>query len=292
MAPLSKRLALGTGLTYHVLEWEADSDHTLLLLHGFLDFAWGFARMVESGLAGRYHVLAPDLRGHGDSDRVGPGGYYHFADYLPDVHDLVGKLARKRLSIVGHSMGGTVASYYTGTFPDRVERLVLMEGIGPPETPTPTGPERIAAWIRGWERARAMGARPYATVQAAAERLREHDRLLEPDLALELAERGTTRGPDGGYRFKHDPVHATLGPYGGFQLEVSARFWRKIACPTLHVEGGASEMKLPQAEIDRRLSFFPRLERVTVENAGHMMQRHRPAELAKIIDAFLRVSDP
>jgi pimeloyl-ACP methyl ester carboxylesterase len=287
-----RRVALGTGLTYHVLEWDGGGDHTLLLIHGFLDFAWGFQPLVQAGLEGRYHIVAPDLRGHGDSDRVGPGGYYHFADYLPDLHDLIARLARGRLSIVGHSMGGTVASYYAGTFPERVERLVLLEGIGPPETPTPTGPERVAAWIRSWERSRAMGARPYASVSAAADRLREHDPLLDAELALLLAQRGTRSAAGGGVVFKHDPLHATLGPYGGFQLEVAARFWRRITCPTLHVAGGASEMRLLDDEVERRLACFPRLERRVLDGAGHMMQRHRPAELARMIDAFVSGQGP
>src|SRR5262245_7037118 len=104
------RLRLGTGLHYNVHEWDNGGDHTVLLIHGFLDFAFGFTPLVEAGLDGRYHIIAPDLRGHGDSDRVGDGGYYHFADYVADIHDLVEQKARGRLSIVGHSMGGMVAS--------------------------------------------------------------------------------------------------------------------------------------------------------------------------------------
>jgi pimeloyl-ACP methyl ester carboxylesterase len=284
---IERRLPLKTGLTYHVLEWEAETDHTLLLLHGFLDFAWGFEALVDAGLAGKYHVIAPDLRGHGDSDRVGAGGYYHFADYLPDVHDVVRKLARARLSIVGHSMGGSVASYYAGTFPERLTKLVLLEGVGPPETPMPTGPERVAAWIRGWERARTMGARTYATVEDAAARLRQHDSRLDPALALRLAEKGTTPDPGGGLRFKHDPLHATLGPYGGFQLDVAARFWRRVSCPTLHVHASDSEMHLAEGELDRRLDCFPNLTRRALEGAGHMMQRHKPSELAAMIAEFV-----
>src|SRR5262249_10524326 len=83
-----KRLRRGTGLHYNVVEWDAPGDHTVLLVHGFLDFAYGFAPLVEAGLEGRFHLVAPDLRGHGDSDRVGAGGYYHFADYIADLHDL------------------------------------------------------------------------------------------------------------------------------------------------------------------------------------------------------------
>ena len=77
--PQSRRISLSTGLNYHVLEWaptDPGCDHTVVLLHGFFDFAWGFEALVNGGLVGRYHLVAPDLRGHGDSDRIGPGGYF------------------------------------------------------------------------------------------------------------------------------------------------------------------------------------------------------------------------
>jgi pimeloyl-ACP methyl ester carboxylesterase len=284
---VEKSVALKTGLNYHVLEWDADSDHTVLLLHGFLDFAWSFAPLVEAGLRGVYHIVAPDLRGHGDSDRVGPGGYYHFADYLPDVHDLLRQTARRRLSIVGHSMGGTVASYYTATFPTRVEKLVLLEGMGPPETPMPTGPERMLSWINAWSRVVDRPQRSFASVEEAAARLMEHDKLLAREMAMDLAARGTAPGEDGRLRFKHDPLHATLGPYGGFVFEIAARFWRRVPCPVLLIDGSASEMRHPPEELARRAACFHDLQRATLDGAGHMMQRHRPGALARLLTTFL-----
>lgn len=187
MNPASRKVPLVTGLALHVLEWDSPADHTVVLLHGFLDFAWTWQQLVDAGLAGRFHVVAPDLRGHGDSDRVGAGGYYHYADYLADVADLVDQLGRKTVSIVGHSMGGSVAAYYTGTRPERVHRLALLEGLGPPET-TAIGPERVAAWIGAWKRVATAGTpRPLASIDEAAERLCRHDALLEPELARRMA---------------------------------------------------------------------------------------------------------
>jgi pimeloyl-ACP methyl ester carboxylesterase len=279
------KIHLATGLDYHVLEWGADEphDHTVLLLHGFLDLAWGWRPTVEAGLAGRFHVVAPDFRGHGDSDRVGAGGYYYFADYLADVHALVKSLARTRLSIVGHSMGGAVAGYYSGSFPSRIHRLALLEGLGPPAQ-TENGPERVVAWLNGWERVRAATPRSYASVEKAAARLREHDRLLELPFSLELAEHGTFAEPDGRRRFKHDPLHATSGPYA-YQLEVAQRFWRAITCPVLLVDGAESEYRLGDA--DQRIASFMHLHHEILPGAGHMMQRHQPAALARLLAAFL-----
>jgi pimeloyl-ACP methyl ester carboxylesterase len=282
-----RKLLLGTGLHYNLVEWDAPGDHTVLLVHGFLDFAYGFTPLVEAGLEGRFHIIAPDLRGHGDSDRVGPGGYYHFADYIADLHDLIQKVARPRLSIVGHSMGGMVASYYAGTFPERVAKLVLVEGIGPPEERQAIGPERVGTWILGWERIRRLAPKTYATVEEAAARLCAHDALLDPAVALRLAEHGTARGPDGRFGFKHDPLHLTRSPYGGFRFEIAERFWRKIACPTLLVDGEVSDFHLYPEEAARRIGCFPHAERATVPGAGHMMHRQKPAELAAILNQFL-----
>ena len=286
--PVSRTVSLATGLDYHVLEWGGDDstrEHTVLLVHGFLDIAWGWAATVRAGLADRYHVIAPDMRGHGDSDRVGAGGYYHFMDYLADLHELVGALARDKLSIVGHSMGGSIASYYTGAFPERVHRLVVMEGTGPPETSTPM-PSRVAGWIVGWKRTRERQARSYADVGEAAAQLHKNDALLDAAIALELAERGTVAGPDGRLHFKHDPLHATLGP-DPFRLDVAMEFWRNITCPVLLVEADKSVFRHPPAEAARRHAAFADATQVVVRDAGHMMQRHQPAQLAQQLIAFL-----
>jgi len=287
--PLSHRETLGTGLRYHVLEWGADRpelDHTVLLLHGFLDLAWGWAPTVRAGLADRFHVLAPDLRGHGDTGWIGPGAYYHFVDYLADVDEIVHAFARPRLSLVGHSMGGSVAAYYAGAFPDRVHRLALLEGLGPPASDAPV-PERVRAWLEGWRGVRARAPSSYADLDEAAARLRKHDPLLGEALARELAAHGTAPTPDGRLRFKHDPLHVTLGPTP-FRTAYAAEFWSRVACPVLHVEGEASVFRKAVGEVERRLGFIPGpVERAVLPGAGHMMQRHQPVRLAEMLVSFL-----
>jgi pimeloyl-ACP methyl ester carboxylesterase len=286
--PVSRTLELGTGLRYHLLEWGADRpelDHTVVLLHGFLDLAWGWVPTVEAGLAGRFHVVAPDLRGHGDTSWIGPGGYYHFVDYLADVHEIVRACARKRVSLVGHSMGGSVASYYAGTFPERIHRLVLLEGLGAPESDAAV-PERVRGWLDSWRRAREREPSSYAGIDDAAARLRAHDPLLGEELAAEFARRGTRQGPDGRLRFKHDPLHLTLGPTP-FRVDYAAQFWTRVACPVLWVEGQASAFRHAVGEADRRLSLLPSVERAVLPGAGHMMQRHQPTALAELLVEFL-----
>ena len=286
--PQSRKLQLPTGLAYHVLEWgQADAEHTVLLLHGFLDHAWSWETVVDAGLgAGGFRLVAPDLRGHGDSDWVGAGGYYHFVDYLADVHELVQLVAPAgKLSIVGHSMGGSVAAYYAGAYPDRVHKLALLEGLGPPES-TGTMPERVNSWLLAWKSARERAPRSYASVAEAAERLMAHDSLLSRPLALRLAEQGTAPALGGRLRFKHDPLHATPGPYG-FSIDVAGSFWSRVKAPTLLVEGGESGLRLAAAEQARREAYLPVAKKVTLAGAGHMMQRHQPDALARELRAFL-----
>lgn len=284
--PQSRKISLATGLEYHVLEWNRGAPHTVLLIHGFLDFGWGWAPMVESGdFARRFHVVAPDLRGHGDSGRVGAGGYYHFMDYLADLHSLIEQLAPERLSLVGHSMGGSVAGYYAGAYPAQIHRLALLEGMGPPQTPTLV-PDRVIGWINGWKRARTRPARSYPDVAAAAARLQQHDSLLDAELARTLAERGTRPGADGGLVFKHDPLHATMGPYP-YRVDVAMEFWGRVTCPVLLVDADQSTFRHLRDELERRASSFVQREQRTLIGAAHMMQRHQPEALASMLGDFL-----
>jgi pimeloyl-ACP methyl ester carboxylesterase len=284
--PASRRVQLGTGLSYHLLEWDADSDHTVVLVHGFLDIAWTWQPVVREGLAGKFHIVAPEMRGHGDSDRIGAGGYYHFMDYLVDLTELIGQVARGgKLSLIGHSMGGSVASYWAGTYPERVHRLALLEGTGPPEMPMPL-PDRVRAWVASWKRVREKPPGDYADLAEAAAQLRKHDALLGETMALEMAEHGTVRTAGGRLRFKHDPLHATMGPYP-FRVDLAEQFWKRITCPVLLVDGGESSFRHAPAEAERRAAAFAKVERRVLPGAAHMMTRHQPAALATMLAEFL-----
>lgn len=304
--PTARTIKLNCGLNYHVLEWNAKAAaarHTVVLVHGFLGLAHGWQRTVAAWLenhpdaADELHFVAPDMRGHGDSDRIGTGGYYHFLDYLGDLHDVVGQLGRDRISLVGHSMGGTICSYYAGSFADSVYRLATLEGLGPPE-PSVNMPSRVRSWLASWRRAQNKVARGYEDIAAAAERLMKHDPRLARDLALELAEYGArVREGDGLYVFKHDPVHVTMGPYP-FRLDQAEQFWNAITCPVLSVAGSESTFLVHRDEGARRLAMFAtvdgqqsgrrQVEVKVLDGAGHMMQRHQPVALAAMLDGFLR----
>ena len=278
-----RRLALSTGLGYHVLEWDAPGDTTFVLVHGFLDLAYGWHEVAPRLGA---HVIAPDLRGHGDSDWIGPGGYYHYLDYVADLDEVIARLARGRVVVVGHSMGGGVASYWAASRPGRAAALALLEGLGPPDQSESDLPARTAHWIDTWKTARDH-TRTIASLDQAAARLRKHDPLLGEELARRLAAEGTREAEAGGLVWKHDPLHLTMGPYP-FRRDHAARYWRAIACPVLVVDGELSAPTLPADERAARRAAIPRHTHVTLPGAAHMMQRHRPAELAQVLVDFAR----
>lgn len=288
--PQSRRITLSTGLRYHFLEWDGDDvtrDHTVILIHGFLDLSWTWEAVAAAGLDRKFHLVAPDLRGHGDSDRVGAGGYYHFMDYLADLADLIEQVGRNKVSLVGHSMGGSVAAYFTGVYPSRIARLALLEGLGPPDAEWSTWPDRLSAWIAAWKRQRDRGgSKRYATLEEAAARLRATDPKLTEPLARRLAEVSTVRTDDGRYVYKHDPLHLTPAPYL-FMVDGAMSLWQRITCPTLLVDAQHSEFRYAPEEATRRRSAFANARHVEVADAGHMMQRHQPELLAMLLDEFL-----
>jgi pimeloyl-ACP methyl ester carboxylesterase len=277
----SRKLPLSTGLTYNILEWGTATagDLTFVLLHGFADIAAMWSEVAER-LAPHGHVVAPDLRGHGDSDWIGPGGYYYFMDYLADVDDLIAQVARPRVVLVGHSMGGSVSSYYAGMRPERLTALAVLEGIGLPDMAEFDGPSRTAGWIEAWRTARAK-VRPMASIEEAMRRLRKHDAKLDEVQARRFAELGT-RQTQGGLVWKHDPLHMTAGPYA-FRLDVANKYWQRVTCPVMIIDGADSQFRLPTEERAKRRALFANHRHVVVDNAGHAIPRHQPARVAELI---------
>lgn len=277
----SRWIGLSNGLTYHVLEWAGppQSTTTFVLVHGFLDFAYGWHEVAPL-LALEHHVIALDLRGHGDSDWIGAGGYYHFLDYVADLDEVIARLARPRVIVVGHSMGGSVTSYWAGTRPMRPAAIALLEGIGPPDQTADELSQRTAHWIDAWRNSR-QRSKAMASIDDAVTRLRNHDPLLDESLARRLAIAGT-RHVDAGYVWKFDPLHMTMGPYP-FRCDAAEQYWRRITCPVLIVDGAKSTANLSEAERAVRRDVFATVRHEILAESGHMMARHQPAELAALL---------
>lgn len=259
------------------------SGLTILLLHGIFD-AGSTWELVAEPLAGRGHeVLAPDLRGFGKSDWLAPGGYYHFPDYVADVSALVDEINPKRLSVVGHSMGGTIAALFAATSGERVERLALLEGIGPPAMPKEVAPDRMMSWLKDLRRIARM-PRPLSSMEDAVGRLAASNPRVPYERLLTRAPLLTRINKEGQLVWAYDPLHKTMSPMS-FRLDEFGEFLKRIGCPALFVGGGVLGWHVPdEAE---RLAQIRQIAHVELENAGHMMHWTVPEKLsALLIDFF------
>ncbi len=244
--------------------------------------------LADAGL----RVLAPDLRGFGEGPRVPAGGYYHFPDYVFDVADIVDALVPpgSPLLVVGHSMGGTIATLYAGTFPERTGALALLEGVGPPDQSPDEAPARMRAWVDGVRMVRARGDRTVASRAEAQQRLAANHPRVPPDVLASRLDALAAAREDGHLAWRADPLHTTRAPVPFYAATYRA-FARRVTCPVLFVSGGP--LGWHPLDEEERLASFARLERAELSGAGHMMHWTEPLELARIVAQFARaqVSD-
>ncbi len=280
--------ARGNGLELSVVEWGAsgvasnDGRATCLLLHGFMDAAATFDLVAPALAAAGVRVVAPDLRGFGDSDRVTGGGYYHFPDYVADIDAVVREhVDRGELYVVGHSMGGTIATLFTGTRPERVAKLAILEGLGPPDNEAEMAPLRMRKWVED------LLAPPAPTAMTEEEAMRRlvagHPRVPREILASRLPLLAAL-GADGKYAWRFNPLHRTTSPMPFF-AKVYAAFAARVSCPVLYVSGGALGYRVPDEAA--RLAAFADARHVDLDGAGHMMHWTAPDALSRaLVDFF------
>jgi pimeloyl-ACP methyl ester carboxylesterase len=285
-APTERSVA-ANGLVHAVTEWAApDPRATALLVHGNMDAAATWDQVAPALAASGLRVLAPDLRGFGDGPRVPPGGYYHFPDYVLDLAEIVDALVRPDapLFVVGHSMGGTIATLYSGAFPERIERLALIEGAGPPDNDHDHAPDRMRRWVDDVRAVRARPERVMASREDAFRRLAINHPRVTPEVLHARLDALARPLEDGRLAWKADPVHSTRAPMPFFAESWKA-FARRVTCPVLFVSGGPAGWHPPDEEA--RLEAFRHLQRVEIADAGHMMHWTRPAELVEALLRFL-----
>jgi pimeloyl-ACP methyl ester carboxylesterase len=278
------------GLPIHYLEWGEPTGEPLVLVHGFLDLAhsWRpFVTFLQEKLDPPHWIIAPDCRGHGDSGWIGAGGYYHFPDYVLDLDRLVRALDAPQLKLIGHSMGGTISFLYAGTFPKRVSRLALIEGIGPPGMNFSDAPPRMEKWITEVRERGRRHFRAYTSMQAGASQLRQTNPRLSDARALELARAGMKQNDQSKWVWKFDPLHRTAAPQP-FYAAQAREFFRRIECPVLIVEGKESR-QTRRADKQERYDAIRHHRRVIIDHAGHMVHQDNPEELAEVIATFLKL---
>jgi len=286
-------------LSYHVRAWgePTRARPPLVLLHGWMDVAASWQFVVDALAESRW-VLAPDWRGFGLTAGGNVDNYW-MPDYLADLDWLLDHYAGDTpVDLVGHSMGGNVAMQYSGVRPQRIRRLVNLEGFGMPAFEPDQAPARYAKWIDEQKRLHRgeMALAGYSAVDGVARRLMKTNPRLSQDKADWLAAHWSVPRPDAGggdrWEILGDPAHKVINAHI-FRCDEMLALYAAIAAPVLAVE--ASDDSLGQwwkgrytlAEYHERLKKVPDARIARVEDAGHMLHHDQPARVASLIEAFL-----
>lgn len=269
-------------LKLHYAVWGDEAKPPLLLIHGGRDHARNWDG-VARGLVEHFCIYAPDLRGHGDS-AWSTGGQYSLPEFVLDTCALVDVIGRDKLSIVGHSLGGAVALQFTGVFPERVRKVVSVEGLGPRIVPRRLAHRRMREWVGYMQDLERRVPRHYPSIDDAVKRMEEANPHLTPELARHLTLHGSRQNDDGTYSWKFDNYVRIHSPYE-FNLEDARVIWNQIRCPVLLIRGAGSWAQ--QSDDDDRMSAFHNYESVVIEDAGHWVHHDQLDHFLEVVSEFL-----
>ncbi len=238
----------------------------VVLVHGGRDHCRNWD-LVAAQLTGHYHVIAPDLRGHGDSAWA-IGAQYTMADYVLDLAQLLEHVGESPVTLVGHSLGGAIVLNYAGIYPKSVVKVVAIEGLGPPPSLIVDKPveQRLAEWITTMKQLAMRKPRHYKDQAEAETRMREANPHLSAEMARHLTIHGTMRLEDGSYVWKFDNYVRAWGP-NAYDAEGIHRLWSLIESPVLLFRGKESWADNPVD--DGRAAHFKDYRYVEVDQAGH-----------------------
>jgi len=274
-------------LRLHYADWGNHGAPPLLLVHGGRDHCRSWDWVAEQ-LRGDWHVIAPDLRGHGDSQWA-PDGNYDMTAMVYDLAQLIHQFDRSPVTIVSHSLGGNVCTRYAGLYPENVRKLVSIEGLGPSpkvmesRAATPIA-ERWRKWIADKRTAAGRLPKRYATIEDALARMQSENSYLTADQARHLTIHGVNRNEDGSWSWKFDN-HLNVWPFNDLPQADIELLWQAITCPTLLLYGAKSWASNP--EQDGRAAHFRMATVVEFENAGHWLHHDQFDRFMAELRAFL-----
>jgi len=295
--PSRSRTIVVRGLRYHLREWgpaDAGPERRLFMLHGWMDVSASFQFVVDA-LDADWHVVAPDWRGFGLSERAHADCYW-FPDYVADLEFILDAVqGGSAAHLLGHSMGGNVALLYAGARPQRVRSLINLEGFGLHATHAEQAPARFAQWLDELKQGGML--RDYASRDEVATRLRKNNPRLSAARAAFLAEHWAEADGRGRFRVAGDPAHRIVNPVL-YRLDEAMACWKAVKCPSLMVLAAetdalrhvAQDRAQAWEEVHRRLAAVPGAEIETVQDAGHMLHHDQPEAVARLIVDFLRRS--
>ena len=278
---ISQRLRL------NYIDWGNPDAPPLLLVHGGRDHARSWDWVAEE-LRNDWNIIAPDLRGHGDS-AWSPDGNYEMSAFVYDLAQLIHQLNLTSVSIIAHSMGGNIATRYAGLFPENVRKMVNIEGLGPSpkmlaERDATGIKKRFRQWIEDKRNAAGRTPKRYPNIEAAYERMKTENSYLTDEQARHLTVHGISRNEDGSWSWKFDNY---LNIWAMFDMpeEDLLAIWKSITCPILMMYGANSWASNP--EKDGRINNFPTAKVVEYENAGHWLHHDQFDRFMADVRAFL-----
>lgn len=285
-----------------VLTWGDPAAEPVFMLHGWMDVAASFQYLVDS-LAHDWYVIAPDQRGYGGTDwtREGASGYW-FADYVADLEAVIDHFAPDRaVNLVGHSLGGNVSCTYAGVRPQRIKKLVSLDGFGVPASSASKAAERYGKWLDAVKTGETLTS--YESRDRVADRLQKNNPRLTRERADWLAQHWSEQRSDGRWHLLADPAHKMPFPTV-YRLDEAIAIWSNVTAPTLWL--GASESAAKQwngytdettvpttreghakGSFASRLAAFANIQFEVIQGAGHMLHHDVPEIVAPRVEAHL-----
>ena len=286
-------------LSYHVLQWGTPSpDQTpLVMVHGWMDVAASFQFVIDA-MKDNHWVIAPDWRGFGLTETPDVDHFF-FPDYLADLDQLLDHYVGERpVNLLGHSMGGHIATMYAGIRPERIHKLINLEGFGMPATRPTQAPSRLAKWmdeLKALKRGE-INLKPYPSLEAVAQRLIKTNPRLHADKAHWLAQHWARANAQGEWRVLGHAAHKVVNPQL-FKTDETQAIYERITAPTLCVVASSDSMSqwwkdsYTLDEFKQRIAAVPKLTHAVIDDAGHMLHHDQPDVLARLIDEFLSVHE-
>jgi pimeloyl-ACP methyl ester carboxylesterase len=281
-------------LQYHVRTWgtRKAGQRPLVMVHGWMDVSASFQFVVDALQQDRY-IVAPDWRGYGKTVVPSTDNYW-IPDYLADLDFLLDWLDAPQVDLLGHSMGGNVVMLYAGIRPERIHRLINLEGFGMARTKPEQAAKRYVQWMNELKKMNKgeLNLTAYESADGVARRLMKTNKRLPEDKAQWLARHWAAQNANGKWEILGDAAHKVVNA-NLYQVDEALGLYQQITAPTLAVEATDNEMgkwwagKYTLAEYHERLKSVPHCKIEVVANAGHMIHHDQPEALAQMIEAFL-----
>ncbi|WP_336966013.1 alpha/beta hydrolase [Sphingobium aquiterrae] len=283
----SSHIYISQRLRLHYVDWGNAGAEPVILLHGGRDHCrnWDW---VARDLCRDYHVIAPDLRGHGDS-QWSPDGSYSLPVHIYDLAQLIHQQDLAPVTIIAHSFGGHIALRYAGIYPETVKKLVVIEGLGLPASVAEAlaampVDARIRDWIDAQRTLAARQPRKYASINEALERMQAENSHLSAARARHLTVHGVSQNEDGTYSWKFDNYVRSIFPVD-ISTEQLRQLWARIACPTLLIHGNESWAEHPVKS--GMADWFPDARVIDYDRAGHWVHHDRHDDFMADVRNFL-----